>query len=78
MAETFDIQLRGILVEAPDCCRETTNLNRVLRLEDWGLAYEAGARHVELLREAMSDHKVDPVSTPGETHPPDPRAGTQR
>ena len=62
--KAFEIKVRGVLGEDASCQKEIRILNRVLRVEGWGLAYEADPRHAELLANAL-DIPPRQVSTPG-------------
>ena len=53
MAEAFEIKVRGHLGESEGCEREIRVLNRILRLDEHGLYYEADPRHAELIVRAL-------------------------
>ena len=53
MLQAFDCELRGRLGSEPQDCKEMKLLNRIVRVLDRGLAYEADPRHVELLAKAL-------------------------
>jgi len=54
----------GVLGGGRDDLRELRVLNRVLRWESWGIAYEADPRHAELLVQALGD-RAQPRTSPG-------------
>lgn len=61
----FEIKIRGIFGEAPMCQKEIRILNRILRVEKWGLAFEADPRHAELLIKALGE-SPNSSATPGQ------------
>lgn len=77
MGEAFEIKHKGRLGHDINDLKEMRLLNRILRIDDHGLLYEADPRHVELLaRELDLDHAT-PYVAPGvkqsisEEAPPD-------
>ena len=54
----------GVLGGDPGDVQEMRVLNRVLRWEPWGIAYEADPRHAELLIQALGD-RIVPRAAPG-------------
>ena len=68
LLKSFDLKLRGRLGHGPDDLREIRLLNRVIRLDDSGLRYEADPRHAELLGRALGLEECKPQSTPGAKH----------
>jgi hypothetical protein len=52
----------GVLGGGPNDVREMRVLNRVLRWESWGIAYEADPRHAELLIQALGDRAQSRVA----------------
>ena len=70
MAKSFELKLRGRL--GRDLPGELRILNRIVRITDTGLEYEADPRHVELISESLELNDCKPVSTPGvKNHAPD-------
>ena len=69
LSHKFEIKRRGHIGEGPDCVKEIRILNRILRLTDQGLRYEADPRHAELLVQALDLTKS--VITPGVKGPSD-------
>ena len=49
LAKVFEIKMKARIGEAADCDREVRVLNRVVRLTQDGLEYEADPRHAEML-----------------------------
>ena len=71
LATKFDIKMRGHLGFSDGCVREMRILNRIVRLMDDGLRYEADPRHAEMMIRAMDLAEANAVSTPGVTVPSD-------
>ena len=69
LSHKFEIKRRGHIGEGPNCVKEIRILNRILRLTDQGLRYEADPRHAELLVQALDLTKS--VITPGVKGPSD-------
>ena len=69
LSHKFEIKRRGHIGEGPDCVKEIRILNRILRLTDQGLRYEADPRHAELLVQALDLTKS--VIIPGVKGPSD-------
>lgn len=65
MQPAFDVELRGRLGPEPGDVGEIKILNRILRLTDAGVRYEADPRHVELLSTALGLQDCREVATPG-------------
>ena len=65
LASRFEIKRRGHLGEFDGCVREIRILNRILRLTDDGLRYEADPRHAEMLVRALDLASASSVLTPG-------------
>ena len=65
LKKSFECKIRGRLgVEAHDT-KEIRLLNRIIRITDKGLLYEADPRHAELLAKSMNLEQGRQVSTPG-------------
>ena len=65
LKKSFECKLRGRLgVEAHDA-KEIRLLNRIVRITDQGLLYEADPRHAELLAKSMNLEQCRHVATPG-------------
>ena len=69
LAERFEIKRRGHIGEDEGCVREIRILNRILRLTQDGLRYEADPRHAELLVKALD--LTNSADTPGVKAPSD-------
>ena len=69
MLKHFDVELRGRLGSEPGDCTKMKILNRVVRVTDSGLAYEADPRHVERLVTALGLEGCRLVGTPGTKDP---------
>ena len=65
MKEVFDCKLKGRLGLGEDDCREMRVLNRIVRITDDGLLYEADPRHAEMLIKAFHLEESKAVVTPG-------------
>ena len=65
MQETFECKLKGRLGAEPDDCKEMRVLNRIVRVTDKGLLYEADPRHAEMLIKAFNLEGASSVVTPG-------------
>ena len=65
LASRFEIKRRGHIGECDGCVREIRILNRILRLTDDGLRYEADPRHAEMLVRALDLESASSVMTPG-------------
>ena len=63
MMKAFDIKLRGRIGTGDHGLKEVQILNRILRVVDDGLAYEADPRHVELLARALGLEDCGLVTT---------------
>ena len=63
LREAFEIKVKGHLGEAEDCAKEVRVLNRIVRVDQHGIYYEADPRHVEMLLKALPMDST--VSTPG-------------
>ena len=69
LKKSFECKMRGRLgVEAHDT-KEIRLLNRIIRITDQGLLYEADPRHAELLMKAMNLEQCRHVATPGVKQP---------
>ena len=65
LASRFEIKRRGHIGECDGCVKEIRILNRILRLTDAGLRYEADPRHAEMLIRALDMGSASSVMTPG-------------
>ena len=71
LSEVFELKLKGHLGEASDCQKEIRVLNRIARIDEEGVSYEADPRHVEMLVKAIKakaeEHQshVKVASAPG-------------
>lgn len=66
MQQTFECKLKGRLGVRPDDCKEMRVLNRIVRVCDDGLRYEADPRHAEMLIKAFNlNDGGKSVVTPG-------------
>ena len=65
LATRFEIKRRGHIGESEGCIREIRILNRILRLTESGLRYEADPRHAEMLVKALGLSTASSVLTPG-------------
>ena len=61
----FEVELRGRVGYGANGLREIKILNRIVRLDDRGLAYEADPRHVELLVKSLGLEGCRKHSSPG-------------
>ena len=62
---SFECKLRGRLGLDKDDLKEIRVLNRIVRITEDGLRYEADPRHAELLAKSMGLNDCKPVATPG-------------
>ena len=69
LAKHFELKLRGRLGVACSGDNEIRILNRIVRIIDRGLEYEADARHVELIVESLQLQDSKPVTSPGVKNP---------
>ena len=65
MAAAFEIKCKGRLGPDPGDCKELRVLNRILRMTDEGVSYEADPRHAEHLIKSLGLSECRYVSTPG-------------
>ena len=65
LANYFELKIRGRMGQDKDDCKEIRILNRILRLTDEGLRYEADPRHAEILIQSLGLSASKPVVTPG-------------
>ena len=65
MQEVFECKLKGRLGTGPEDCKEMRVLNRIVRVTDNGLLYEADPRHAEMLIKAFQLEGAKGVVTPG-------------
>ena len=65
LKKSFECKIRGRLgMDAKDT-KEIRLLNRIIRITDQGLLYEADPRHAELLAKSMNLEQCRQVATPG-------------
>ena len=76
MADSFECNFKGRLGHGPDDVKETRVLNRIVRITDSGLLYEADPRHAEMLARAPSLETCKAMVTPGVNLPFDDAAAT--
>ena len=69
LKKSFDCKIRGRLGTDEQDTEEIRILNRIVRITDKGLVYEADPRHVELLAKSLGLDDCKPVATPGITKP---------
>ena len=62
----------------PDVIKEMRVLNRIVRITDTGIRYEADPRHVELLAKSLNVESRDPMVTPWVKLPFDNSLGRRR
>ena len=65
MQKSFECKLKGRLGLGPSDCKEMRVLNRIVRVNDQGLLYEADPRHAEMLIKAFDLGEAKKVVTPG-------------
>ena len=65
MQKTFDCKLKGRLGRGLDDCKEMRVLNRIVRVTDQGVRYEADPRHAEMILKAFHLENGKSVVTPG-------------
>ena len=65
MAQAFEIKVKATLSEEKGYDREARVLNRVIRLTEHGISYEADPRHVELVVKALDLQRQPKTVTPG-------------
>ena len=65
MTQTFECKMKGRLGTKASDLKEMRVLNRIVRITDTGLRYEADPRHVELLAKSLNMENCRPVVTPG-------------
>jgi hypothetical protein len=65
MCKAFECKLKGRLGRGENDLKEMRVLNRIVRIDDYGLRYEADPRHVELLARSLNLEQCKPVVTPG-------------
>ena len=66
MQKAFQIKIRGRMGEAKGKDNEMWILNRIVRLDEDGLLFEADPRHAELLIKSMGLEDAGHVVTPGD------------
>ena len=76
MCQAFECKLKGRLGGGKDDLKEMRVLNRIVRIDDNGLRYEADPRHVELLARSLNLEQCRHVVTPGVKEPYDEEAPT--
>ena len=65
LKKNFECKIRGRLGLDEKDDKEIRLLNRIIRITDQGLLYEADPRHAELLAKSMGLEQCKPVATPG-------------
>ena len=65
LKRSFDCKIRGRLGTDESDMKEIRILNRIVRIVEKGLVYEADPRHVELLAKSLGLQEGKPVATPG-------------
>ena len=65
MCKAFECKLKGRLGRGEGDLKEMRVLNRIVRIDDHGLRYEADPRHVELLARSLNLEQCRHVVTPG-------------
>ena len=65
LKSAFEIKVRGRMSEEDGDDREMRILNRIVRLTDQGLRYEADPRHAEMIIKSLGLESGTSVSTPG-------------
>ena len=76
MCQAFECKLKGRLGRGENDLKEMRVLNRIVRIDDNGLRYEADPRHVELLARSLNLEQCRHVVTPGVKEPYDEEAPT--
>lgn len=69
LAESFDIKVRGRLGTGCPGDNEIRILNRIVRITEQGLEYEADPRHVDLITQSLNLQHSKSVATPGVKNP---------
>ena len=69
LRKDFDIKIRGRIGVGCSGDNEIRILNRIVRVTDRGLEYEADPRHVDLITESLDLVESKPVATPGVKNP---------
>ena len=77
LRKSFDIKVRGRIGVGCSGDNEIRILNRIVRVTERGLEYEADPRHVDLIVQSLNLEKSKPVATPG-TKNPDPGLETEK
>ena len=65
LSEAFELKIRGRLGEEEGCDKEIRILNRVVKITESGLEYEADPRHAELLVDSLGLQGKAPALTTG-------------
>ena len=71
MCKSFECKLKGRLGRKSEDLKEMRVLNRIVRIDDHGLRYEADPRHAELLARSLNLEQCRHVVTPGVKEPYD-------
>ena len=66
LRQVFEVVVKGRLGEAADCDKEVRVLNRIVRIDEQGVKYEADPRHAEMLVQSGGLHLGNAAATPGE------------
>ena len=69
LKKSFDIKVRGRIGVGCKGDNEIRILNRIVRITESGLEYEADPRHVDLIVSSLNLHESKPVATPGVKNP---------
>ena len=77
MQRSFDCKLKGRLGLGPEDCKEMRVLNRIVRINENGLLYEADPRHAEMIIRAFHLEDAKSVVTPG-LKAPDPDVDAEK
>ena len=65
LAKRFEIKVRGRLGKGCSGPNEIRILNRIVRVDDTGLHYEADPRHCDIIAESLNISKANSVCSPG-------------
>ena len=64
MQKSFECKLNSRLSTGPNDSKEMRLLNRIVRISDKGLLYEADPRHAEMLVKAFNIERTKGIITP--------------
>ena len=65
LAKYFELKIRGRLGAGDQDIKEIRIINRILRIDDQGLKYEADPRHAEILIQSLGIANAKSVVSPG-------------